>query len=234
MRVALTTSKDITDAILADPVRARHVAVIDMRYWQYRPDGSLWAPPGGRNRAFREMITEDFGQPGDNPPPTSAEQIYRQVREYRDRFPDKALVAWYSGVGPIPVLMAGGAQALMRNPAAGQSQAAGSDRTIIEGFVREHLATVLMKMSPRDGVLEDAMHTWCLADARSEVVLVYSLAGPTMKLAQALPQKDFNGMWFDPRNGTTRPLVAPALWNKDTIIQKPSEGDWLLLLTVKR
>ena len=234
VRVALTTSKDITDAILADPVRARHVAVIDMRYWQYRPDGSLWAPPGGRNRAFREMITEDFGQPGDNPPPTSAEQIYRQVREYRDRFPDKALVAWYSGVGPIPVLMAGGAQALMRNPAAGQSQAAGPDRTIIEGFVREHLASVLMKMSPRDGVLEDAVHTWCLADARSEVVLVYSLAGPTMKLAQALPQKDFNGMWFDPRNGTTRPLVAPALWNKGTIIQKPSEGDWLLLLTVKR
>src|SRR5436189_234128 len=35
VRIQLATSKDITDAILADPVRARQVAVIDMRYWQY-------------------------------------------------------------------------------------------------------------------------------------------------------------------------------------------------------
>ena len=48
VRIQLATSKDITDAILADPVRARQVAVIDMRYWQYRPDGSLWAPQAGR------------------------------------------------------------------------------------------------------------------------------------------------------------------------------------------
>jgi hypothetical protein len=234
VRIALTTSKDITDAILADPVRARQIAVIDMRYWQYRPDGSLWAPLGGQNRAFRESITEDFGRPGDNPPPTSPEEVYRQVREYRDRFPDKAIVAWYSGVGPIPVLMAGGAQALMRNPAAGQSQPAGPDRTTLDSFVREHLATVLMKMAPQDHVLEDATHTWCLADARGEAVMIYSLAGPTIKLAQSLPHKDFNGLWFDPRTGKAVFLDAPASWGKGTIIKKPSEGDWLLLLKAKR
>ena len=234
VRIALTTSKEISDAILADPVRAGQIAVIDMRYWQYRPDGSLWAPPGGQNRAFREMINEDFGRAGDNPPPTTAEQIYRQVREYRDRFPDKAIVAWYGGVGPIPVLMAGGAQVLMRNPAAGQSQAAGPDSTILDGFVREHLANVLMKMVPRDHVLEDAAHAWCLADARSEAVLIYSLAGPTIKIAQPLPHKDFNGMWFDPRTGKTVSLHAPALWDQGTIIEKPTEEDWLLLLRAKR
>ncbi len=64
VRIQLATSKDITDAILADPVRARQVAVIDMRYWQYKPDGSLWAPPGRKNLAFREMIAKDFGQIG--------------------------------------------------------------------------------------------------------------------------------------------------------------------------
>ena len=48
VRILLATSKDITDAILADPVRARQVAVIDMRYWQYRPDGSLWGRLAGR------------------------------------------------------------------------------------------------------------------------------------------------------------------------------------------
>ena len=38
-----------------------------MRYWQYRPDGTLWAPPGGKNLAFREMIAKDFGRADDAP-----------------------------------------------------------------------------------------------------------------------------------------------------------------------
>ena len=41
VRIELATSKDITDAILADPIRSKQISVIDMRYWQYRPDGSL-------------------------------------------------------------------------------------------------------------------------------------------------------------------------------------------------
>ena len=49
-RLELATSKDITDAILSNPARARQVAVIDMRYWEYRPDGSLLAPEGGESR----------------------------------------------------------------------------------------------------------------------------------------------------------------------------------------
>jgi Family of unknown function (DUF6298)/Putative collagen-binding domain of a collagenase len=233
LRIALIAAKEVTDAILADPSRAAHVAVIDMRYWQYRPDGSLWAPKGGQNLAFREIITKDFGRSGDTPPTTTPEQVYRQVREYRDRFPDKAVVAWHSGVGPIPVLMAGGAQALMRNPAAGQSQGIETDRTSLDAFVREHLAGVLMKMTPRDDVTEDASRNWCLADERSEAVLLYSLSGPTIKLARALPTRIFSGTWFDPRTGKTRPLVAPASWNKGTAIQKPSGEDWLLLLRSK-
>ena len=90
VRLQLATSKDITDAILADPARARQVAVIDMRYWQYRPDGSLWAPPGGKNLAFREMIGIDFGRSGDTPPDTTPQQVYRQVREYHDRYPGQS------------------------------------------------------------------------------------------------------------------------------------------------
>src|SRR3712207_6944097 len=45
--------------------------------------------------------------------------------------------------------------ALMRNPAAGQSQGSQPDRTTLDPFVREHLSSVLMKMSPLDGLLED-------------------------------------------------------------------------------
>ena len=44
------------------------------------------------------------------------------MREYHDKYPDKAIVAWNGGAGPIPVLMAGGAQAMMRNPSGGHGQ----------------------------------------------------------------------------------------------------------------
>jgi hypothetical protein len=232
VRVALTTSKDVTDSILADLRRARHVAVIDTRYWQYRPDGTLWAPRGGRNLAFREMIAADFGAGGDTPPATTPLQAYRQVREYRDRFPDKAVVAWQNGVGPIPAFMAGAAQVLMRNPAAGHNQARAVDRTPLDGFVRARLATRLHRLTPRDGWLADSARSWALADARGETVLVYSVEGASVALARPLPRAAYRGVWLDPRTGETRPLGGAAL-RPGVAIAKPSAQDWLLLLEAR-
>jgi hypothetical protein len=226
VRIELATSKDITDAILADPARARQVAVIDMRYWQYRPDGSLWAPPGGRNRAFREAIAADFGRSADSPPDTTPQQVYRQVREYRDRYPDKAIVAWNGGAGPIPILMAGGAEALMLNPSAGQGQGRTVDRTPLDAFVRERLAPVLMKMAPRDGVASDPEHTWCLADDEDRFVLLYSLAGDSIRLLRSLRGSRYQGVWFDPRTGATHEAEAVG-----AEMRKPSADAWLLLAT---
>jgi hypothetical protein len=234
VRLQLATSKDITDAILADPVRARQVAVIDMRYWQYRPDGSLWAPPGGKNLAFREMIAQDFGRSDDTPPDTTPFQVYRQVREYHDRYPDKAIVAWHGGAGPIPILMAGGAQALMRNPSAGQGQGRSVDRTTLDAFVRDHLATTLMNMQPRDGVAADPQQTWCLADSGGASVLFYSLAGASITLLRTLSQSAYTGLWFDPRTGATRPLEAPVSGAAGTVIRKPTAEPWLVLLRASR
>ena len=230
VRILMATSKDITDATLADPVRARQVAVIDMRYWQYRLDGSLWAPPGGKNLAFREMMTQDFGSSGDTPPDTTPLQVYRQVREYHDRYPDKAIVAWHGGAGPIPVLMAGGAQALMRNPSAGQGQGRSVDRTTLDGFVREQLATRLMNMQPRDGAAADPEQTWCLADDGGESVLFYSLAGASITLLRTLSRNSYTGLWFDPRTGATRPLEAPVSGEAGAVIRKPTAEPWLVLL----
>jgi Family of unknown function (DUF6298) len=224
VRVELATSKDITDAILANPARAKQVSVIDMRYWQYRPDGKLWAPPGGKNLAFREAITADFSRgAGDSPPDTTPQQVYRQVREYHDKYPDKAILAWNSGAGPIPILMAGGAEALMRNPSAGQGQGKTVDRTPLDAFVREHLAGRLMNLEPRDGVMEDAENTWCMADARGETALVYSLAGETVKFKTA-PRAGETGLWFDPRTGKTQAAAVKQA------MKKPTAEAWLLLV----
>jgi hypothetical protein len=50
---------------------------------------------------------------------------------------DKAIVAWNGGVGPIPVFMAGGAEALMLNRSARQGQGRTVDRTPFDRFCAE-------------------------------------------------------------------------------------------------
>lgn len=84
--VGLSATRDVQDAILADPQRAALVSVIDIRYWWYQSDGSLYAPQGGLNLAPRqhERVLK--------PKPASFEQVARAVREYREKYPDKAVV----------------------------------------------------------------------------------------------------------------------------------------------
>lgn len=235
VRIALITSKDITDAILADPARARQIAVIDMRYWQRQADGTLWAPRGDVNRAFREQNTVLFGKGVDTPPDTTALNVYRGVREYRDRFPDKPIVAWHGGAGPIPVLMAGGAQVLMRNPAAGQSQGGARDDAALNRWVRNELAGVLMQMTPRDGWLAEPDANWCLADEAGENVLIYSLAGESIRLqrALALSAAAYHATWFDPRNGQVSEARIGDGTEGATVV-KPDGTSWLLLLRAKK
>lgn len=220
VKLMLDTAKDITDAILADPERAKQIAVIDMRYWHYLPDGSLWAPKGGQNRAFRELHPREFGDP------STPELVYRQVREYRAAHPDKAIVAWHSGVGAIPALMAGGAQVLMRNPTAGHGQGRQVDRQPLDTFVQQHLASHLADMGPRDGVLADAERNWMLADDGFQHVLLYSRSGTHIVWERARPAGAYRAVWFDPRTGAvTETNVGHA-----GAIEKPDARDWLVYL----
>ncbi|HWP40364.1 MAG TPA: DUF6298 domain-containing protein, partial [Tepidisphaeraceae bacterium] len=79
-------TKDVQDAILADPTRAALVDVIDIRYWKPQADGTFYAPPGGANLAPRQHARQL------RPKPSSFDSIARAVRDYRTRFPDKAVV----------------------------------------------------------------------------------------------------------------------------------------------
>lgn len=231
VRVALVTSKGITDSILADPALARQVDVIDTRYWQYRPGGlfsnsdSLWAPPGGANRSYREMVGEAFLQETDYPLPTGQEQMYRQVREYTDRFPGKAVTAVYNEVSAIASLMAGGAQVIMPAP-----KERGNGHLSFNAFVQQHLGKVLMNMRPVDGMLENGAQNWCLADSGRNAVLLYSLSGDTITLSGNLSGRRYKGIWYDPLSEKTLPLsVTISLQNK-AFIRKPFKTNWLLFL----
>jgi hypothetical protein len=230
VRLALTTSKDTTDAILADPVRGPMISMIDLRYWQYLTDGTLYAPNGGQNLAFRELSTQRFGKAGgDTAPPTTPAQVYRQVREYRDRYPDKAVVAWHGGCGPIPILMAGGTLAIVSNPASGQTLTTQRDDEAFNAFVRSQLGEDLPAMVPTDGLLTDGEHNWCLADGK-KVWLIYSLAGEEIQVVRGIPVDACQGSWFDPRTGEVRAASLPA---SPGTIRKPTGDAWLLFLRAK-
>lgn len=82
--IALSCTKDAQDSILADPILKNVVDMIDIRYWHYNTD-SLWAPLAGKNMAPRQWMRKmKVGKTGFN-------EVYRAVREYREKYPDKAV-----------------------------------------------------------------------------------------------------------------------------------------------
>ena len=87
--IGLSTTKDVQDAILLDPRRAAIVDVIDIRYWHYQEDAGVYAPKGGQSLAPRQHARLL------HPKRSTFSQVYRAVREYRLKYPGKAVI--YSG-----------------------------------------------------------------------------------------------------------------------------------------
>ncbi len=105
--IALSTTKDVQDSILADPIRSKTVDLIDIRYWHIQADGDVYAPKGGQNLAPRQHARLM------KPKATSFQQVYNAVYEYRTKYPGKAVM--YSGDGydqyGWAAFMAGGSMA---------------------------------------------------------------------------------------------------------------------------
>jgi hypothetical protein len=101
---ALSATKDVQDAILNDPAYFKIVDIIDIRYWHSRLDGTTYEPQGGKNLAPRQHARiQKTGK-------VSFDAIYKSVLEYRQRFPEKAVLYssdGYDGYG-WAVFMAGG------------------------------------------------------------------------------------------------------------------------------
>ena len=107
--IALSTTKDVQDSILADTKRAAVVDIIDIRYWHYKNDGTVYAPQGGLNLAPRQHARiMKVGK-------VTFDEAYKAVNEYRTKFPDKAVtyytenypdMAWavFMAEGSCPVL----------------------------------------------------------------------------------------------------------------------------------
>jgi hypothetical protein len=126
--IALSTTKDVQDAILADPARAAVVDVIDINYWHYQFDGSTYAPAGGQNLAPRQHARLL------KPKRSSFEQVYRAVREYRQQFPTKAVLYSADGYDAFgwATLLAGGSLASVPHVEDARFAAAVSSMTPVE------------------------------------------------------------------------------------------------------
>src|SRR5690606_9158125 len=84
--IALSATKDVQDAILADSARAAVVDVIDFSYWFRTPKGDEFAPPGGISLAPRQNLRKwKGGRP-------NAASIAAMAADYRARFPEKAII----------------------------------------------------------------------------------------------------------------------------------------------
>ncbi len=85
----LSCTKDVQDAILADPKRRAVVSVIDLKYWWYtdgrrlRPEGRADLAPYARGNSCVSGRAASL--------PDECASLARAVREYRTKFPDKAV-----------------------------------------------------------------------------------------------------------------------------------------------
>lgn len=91
--IGLSATKDVQDAILQDRARGDVIDVIAIKYWYYKENGEVYAPEGGKNLAPRQHARKmKTGK-------ESNSSVYRAVKEYRNRFPEKAVI--YSTPGAV-------------------------------------------------------------------------------------------------------------------------------------
>jgi hypothetical protein len=174
--IGLSCTKDVQDEILADPVRGPKVAVIDMKYWWYTADGGVYDPKGGESLAPRQQYRQWKG-----PKTHSDAQTARQVREYRLRYPSKAVLCSLEPVNGWAVLAAGGS---VPN---------------LPPTTDARLLAALPRMRPLDAA-KGAKQQAILAEPGRNY-LVYSEAGPSITLDLSGNEGTFTVYRIDPRTG---------------------------------
>ena len=176
--VGLGATKDVQDAILKDKKRSKTVDVIDIKYWHYREDGTAYAPEGGKNLAPRQHARKmKTGKETD-------EQVYRAVREYREKYPDK-MVLYSTNAAPRfgwSVLMAGGS--LPSIP-----------QVVIPEF---NQAIALMHPKPNTSYRDEV---WELEN-KGEAYVFYFVNSTSAEIDLSNESGKFNLYWIDSNDGT--------------------------------
>ncbi len=243
VKIGLAAPKDVTDAILADPVRGARIDTVCMSAWWYKSDGTLYAPKGGREMPGRYM--------GKLVEQTSPESLYRGVREYRQKYPQKAIILHHrADVDKMwSFLMAGGSMLISGMQYSDSSPPkepweppdayiAPAESALIQptyDFIRTHLSDALRRMAPTDIVANKDGPSWCLAK-EGENYLVFALKGGPIELdLSGTPGVTYAARWFDPRRGSLKSAEPEIVKGGKTIsFTAPDRQSWVLWLSRER
>lgn len=231
VHVGLSATKDVMDAILAEVAIAKKISTIDLRYWWYQPDETLMAPPGGQQVPGRYTYGIRRATP---------EQIHRQVAECRAKHPVKAVIhgnpgtrqhAWAALTGGVSLLVGQLPYPRKEDPPDYISPELCREIQPTYDFIRQHLGTMLPRMSPNDRLVQSDKPAWCLA-APNRAYLVYAIHGGCFQLDLSATIGSFNARWFDPRTGklidaSNRPVRGGMVVD----FVAPDRNDWGLWLT---
>ena len=202
--IGLSATKDVQDAILADPEKASVINVIDIRYWYYEGNGKIYAPDGGQSLAPRqeERIYK--------PKAPTFEQVYHAVHEYKQKYPDKAVLYSADGYDHFgwAVLIAGGS--LPALPATTDKQFL-NDVSTMKG--------IDLPGNPKD--------QWALGNA-AKGYIVYSNSD-TIHLDLAA-NASYKAKWIDPKTGEALPGEKQVKGSKDIEIKTPKSCEAILWL----
>jgi len=193
--IGLSTTKDVQDAILRNPQYASVVDLIDIRYWYYQTDGTPYAPQGGKNLAPRQWARQIKSKG------TSFDQVYRAVKEYRMKYPGKAVMYSSESADKFgwAILIAGGSLPVLP---------ANTDRQFLK-------AAALMQPSDKIGGY---------ALAGKEGVIVWGNGKQAVEVDLSAYSGAYNASFVDTASGMLIPGSKMITAGKAVTVQLPQPG----------
>ncbi|QJD98447.1 pectate lyase [Mucilaginibacter robiniae] len=202
--IGLSATKDVEDGILANPALSSVINVIDIRYWYYQANGEVYAPLGGQNLAPRQQ-ERVF-----KPKATSFEQVYRAVHEYRQKYPDKAVLYSASGwdSNGWAVFMAGGSLPNLPKDL---------DKQLLTDATEMKVVNV-----------PNATGQWALGNA-AKGYIVYCNSTDNIHLAPEASAK-YMVHWINPKTGLSMESSSQIQGNSINSLHAPAGGPSILWL----
>jgi hypothetical protein len=206
--VGLSCTKDVQDAILRDAKRAPLVSVIDLRYWWYTANGGVFDPKGGESLAPRQQLREWKGSKS-----RSDASLARAVREYRLRFPDKAVLCSLEPNNSWAILTAGGSA------------------SHLPAIADKRLKAALPRLQPLEmATLAD--NQWGCADVGRDY-LIYALSSREIRLDLTPQAGAYEAVWITPKTGAMTRRPGEIAGGDVVTLRTPDAGSTVLWLTRK-
>lgn len=205
--VMLACTKEVQDAILSDTKRSSHVDIIDILQWQYREDGSLYAPVGGLSLAPRQYARiMDVGE-------SSFEQVYRVVSEYRLSHLGKAVVFSRRGLA-------------FSNWAA---FLAGGSLTNLPAIANDQFLKDAAEMS---SVLPDNSHEKNYTLGQKGTGYIVFCESSELKIDLTDDENDYRLRWIDPSTGEITDSDATLIGGGKRSVKVPVQGAAVAWLSI--